>query len=248
MKLRDRGVSASLPRRARVCVLGVSTLLALAVSPAAFAASQEAGQYRFEAFVPGAEDLRLPSELRAQAGRTSEAPADLLATDRAVEIEWVGREAPGLRGYRLTAMIDGGPLSGVAARWTVAPGSGEGGPLPGTRLYRLRLPLPVDGRLRLHAALEAVQQDGSAVLLAVRHSTPARSAGDPALSGPGWSGVFPAPSGTSALLPSGPAASPASCEAGVPEMRSERSLAERGVFVSGDAACPGRPRGPPVRG
>jgi len=247
MELRDRGVSAALTRRARVCVLAAATLLALVVPPAAFAASQEAGQYSFEAFVPGAEDS-LPAELRAQAVRTSEARADLLATDRAVEIEWVGREGPGLRGYRLTAMIDGGPLSGLAARWTVAPGSGEGGPLPGTRLYRLRLPLAVDGHLRLHAALEAVQQDGSAVLLAVRHSTPVRSAGDRSLSGPGWSGLLPDSTGTSALLPAGPAASLSSCEAGIPDVRSERSTDERGAFVSGDAPHPGRPRGPPVRG
>src|SRR5688500_4056696 len=155
MKLLGRGVSASTSRRRRACVFASATLLAL-VSPAAFAGSQEAGRYSFETFVAEAEDHRLPSELRAEARRTFETPADTLATDRTVEIEWVGREGPGLRGYRLTAMIDGGPLSGVAARWTVAPGSGEGGPLPGTLLYRPRLPLPVDGRLRLHAALEAV--------------------------------------------------------------------------------------------
>ena len=244
MQLRGGGVSAAVTRRGHVCAFVSAALLVAA--PAAFADAREAGRYSFEAFVPGAEDQRLPAELRNQASRLSTLPADILATDRAVEIEWVSREGPGLRGYRLTATIDGGPLSGMAASWTVAPGTGESGASAGPLLYRLRLPLPVDGRLRLHAALEAVLDDGSAVLLAVRHSTPARSTGDRLLSGPTWSGVLPDASAAPGLLPAGPAASLASCEVGIPDLRTERSVDERASSAAGDVPSPGSPRGPPA--
>jgi len=226
--------------------LSAATLAAAAASPCAALASEEAGRYRFEAFVTGAEDARLPAELRARAARPA-LTHDLLATDRAVEIEWVGSEKPGLRGYRLTAIIDGGPLSGLAARWTVDPGSGEIGPQPGPRLYRLHLPLPVDGRLRLHAALEAVREDGTAVLLAVHDSTPARTAGDRWLGVPGWRGQsFPSTSGGTALLPPAGAALNFSVKPGIPDASTLRPLRGRDAARSYDGCDPGRPRGPPA--
>jgi hypothetical protein len=230
-------------RRRRACVLSAATLAA-AASPALCLASEEAGRYRFEAFVAGPEDQRLPAELRARV-RSAQA-SDLLATDRAVEIEWVGREGPGLRGYRLTAMIDGGPLSGVAARWTVAPGTGESGLLPGPRLYRLHLPLRVDGRLKVRAALEAVREDGTSVLLAVQDSIPARTAGDGWLAGPAWISLLPSTGGDSALLPPFGAALALSSDTRIPAARSVRSPRDPAAAPSFDGNGPGRPRGPPA--
>jgi hypothetical protein len=215
------------------------------VFPALAAASDEIGRYRFEAFMPKADDPRLPVELRAHPSRSSSLPSELLATDRAVEIEWVGREGSDLRGYRLTATIDGGPLSGLAARWTVAPGSGD--PVSGPRLYRLHLPLPVDGRLRVHAALEAVRLDGSSVLLAVRHATPGRTAGDQWLSGPGWQQPLPSKSGRVALLSSAGPTLPPFREYALPDLGFERARAFGWTASSADAARPGRPRGPPAQ-
>src|SRR5882762_587060 len=120
MELRDRGVSTVWAGPGRVCVLVAAALAAVSAPSAVFAASEETGRYRFQAFVPGDEDQRLPAELRARSRSFSAPSANILTAARAVQIEWVGREEPGLRGYRLTAMIDGGPLSGFAARWTVA--------------------------------------------------------------------------------------------------------------------------------
>jgi hypothetical protein len=245
MKLRDRGVSTVWAVRGPGCALVAATLAAAAAAPAVFAASEETAPYSFQAFVPGDEDQRLPAELRARSRSFSPPSANILTTARAVEIEWVGREGPGLRGYRLTAMIDGGPLSGFAARWMVAPGSGEQGALPG-RTYRLRLPLPVDGRLRLHAALEAVRQDGSAVLLALHDSTPAPATADRWLSGPGWRGQLSSTSGGSALFQPAGAALASSGDRGIPDLRPERSLRDRGTPVSGQRLHTGRPRGPPA--
>lgn len=243
MKLRDRGVSTVWARSGPACALVALALWAAAAPATVFAASEETAPYSFQAFVPGDEDAHLPAELRS---RSFSAPsATLLTTPRAVEIEWVGREGPGLRGYRLTAVIDGGPLSGYTARWMVAPGSGERGPLPG-RTYRLRLPLPVDGRLRLHAALEAVRQDGSAVLLALHDSTPAPATADRWLSGPGWRGESSSTSGGSALFQPARAALASASESGIPDLRPERSLGDRGTRASGQRLHAGRPRGPPA--
>jgi hypothetical protein len=239
VELRDRVSAVS---RHRVGALALCALTLAWATPAAVAASSEAGRYRFEAFVPGVDDPRLPLELRARP--RSSMPAELLATDRAVEIAWVGNERPGLRGYRLTATIDGGPLSGLAARWTVAPASGEQTAPLGPRQYRVHLPLPVDGHLRLHAALEAVREDGSAVLLAVTHSTPARSDGSRWLPAPAWRGLGPVPAQTVVLTASAWALSPER-EWRTPHLRSEPGLHERPALFSANAASPGRPRGPP---
>jgi hypothetical protein len=243
MELRDRGVTTVLAGRAHVCLL-VAATLAASSAPAVFAASEETGRYSFQAFVPGDEDQRLPAELRARSRSFSPPSPNLLTTARAVEIEWVGRELPGLRGYRLTALIDGGPLSGLAARWMVAPGTGEPA-LPGL-LYRLRLPLPVDGRLRLHAALEAVRADGSAVLLAVHDSIPAPATTDQWISAAGWRGPISSSSGGSVLFQQTGAALPSSAQHGIPDLRPEPSLRDRGTRPVGDGVHPGRPRGPPV--
>jgi hypothetical protein len=223
-------------------VLPVAALI-LPVSPPAFAESQEAGRYRFEAFMPGAEDPGLPAELRVHADRSAPRSPALLAVDRAVEVEWVGREGPDLREYRLTATIDGGPLSGFAARWTVASGSGE--PVRGRRSYRLRLPLPVDGRLRLHAALEAVREDGSVVLLAVRDSTPAPGKAESWLGEPARYAPSAARPGGSAVLPLAGAALFPRLDAWSPEASAQASPGERCTALSADASRPGRPRGPP---
>ena len=234
----------SMSRRRRAWVLSAATLAA-AAAPTLCLASEEAGRYSFEAFVAGPEDQRLPAELRARVPRSAQS-SDLLATDRAVEIEWVGSEGPGLRGYRLTAMIDGGPLSGVAARWTVAPGTGERGLQPGPRLYRLHLPLRVDGRLKVRAALEAVREDGTSVVLAVQDSTPARTAGDGWLAGPAWLSLLPSTSGDSALLPTVGAALAPSSDTRIRAARSDRSPREPAAARSFDGKGPGRPRGPPA--
>ena len=227
------------------CVLSAVGLTLAALPATVSASSGEAGRYRFEAFMPRAEDPRLPAELRAHTPR-SPLPPELLGTDRAVEIEWVGLEGPGLRGYRLTATIDGGPLSGLATRWMVAPGSGEPSLAAGPRLYRMHLPLPVDGRLSVHAALEAVRDDGSSVLLAVRHATPARRNADPSLSRPAWREILHSTPGRLAVLPSAAALLPASRGIAGSDLRSEGAPAERRAALSADAPCPGRPRGPPT--
>jgi hypothetical protein len=89
-----------------------------------------------------------------------------------VEFTWVGREQFNLRGYRLTATVEGGPLSGLAARWTVTPGSGRALGVAGQRAYRVHLPIPTDGRPHVRAVLEALGAGGAPVLLAEHDAVP----------------------------------------------------------------------------
>lgn len=125
-----------------------------------------AGDYAFEAFRAG-PGSHLPDELRAP----GLSPALTYGT-HAVEFSWVGREHFDLRGYRLTATVEGGPLSGLAARWTIAPGSGRALGAGGRRAYRVHLPIPADGRLHVRAVLEALGSGGAPVPLAEHDAVP----------------------------------------------------------------------------
>ncbi len=120
------------------------------------------GTYAFEAFRVLPSAPALPAELRAGG------LAGLTYGTHAVEFAWVGREHFSLRGYRLTATVEGGPLAGVAARWTVTPGSGRPSGAAGQRSYRVYLPIPTDGRLHVRALLEALG-DGDAVVPLAQH-------------------------------------------------------------------------------
>jgi len=243
VKLRGSGVPTIRAHRGAIYAVSAALLFAGGSGSVAAASSEETARYRFEAFVPGADDPRLPPELRAR--HSSARSTELLPADRSVEISWVSREGPGLREYRLTATIDGGSLSGIAARWTVAPATAEADGPPGPRLYRVRLPLPVDGRLRLHAALEAVREDGTAVLLAVRHATPARTAGDRFIAVPGWRGAGPSAPARSVLPPPTTSFLVSERDTGLPDLRSEPRSLDGCALSSLDAVSPGRPRGPP---
>ncbi|MET0555500.1 MAG: hypothetical protein ABW221_20840 [Vicinamibacteria bacterium] len=125
----------------------------------------ESGAYSLDAFAVRDGAARLPQELLApsSAGFLPEA-----GSQGPVELNWTAHEHAGFRGYRLTATIEGGPLSGVATQWTVEPGSGRRDDASGAYAYSVRLNLPVFQQAHVRAALEGVRADGTRVLLGVR--------------------------------------------------------------------------------
>lgn len=126
----------------------------------------EAGAYSIDAFAIRDRDARLPQELLAPRIDTGLLPE--AGTQGPVELNWTAHEHTGFRGYRLTATIEDGPLSGVATQWTVEPGSGRRDGASGAYAYRVRLNLPVFSQAHVRAALEGVRADGTRVLLGVR--------------------------------------------------------------------------------
>ncbi len=108
----------------------------------------------------------LPEELRRP--MADPGPLPVVGAGGVVEIRWTARESFGLHGYRLTAWVEDGVLSGLAARWELAPGSGERERSGGPHEYRVRIDLPALSAAHVRAVLEAVRLDGSPVLLAVR--------------------------------------------------------------------------------
>ena len=158
---------------------------------------EEAGRYSFEASLDAGHHGSLESDPLSP----------LLAGDRPVEIQWVARELPGLRGYRLTTVIEGGVLAGTVVRWTVEPGTGRRLDAGGLRAYRLRLPLLKEPGIHLHTALEAIHRDGSSVLLTKRDAIPedAKGEGRFAPSRSGRLSEDPARSAGGAVAPGGDA-------------------------------------------
>lgn len=126
----------------------------------------EAGAYSIDAFAVRYGAARLPQELLAPTSRATDLPE--AGTAGPVELNWTAHEHAGFRGYRLTATIEDGPLSGVATQWTVEPGSGRRDDTSGAYAYRVRLNLPVFSQTHVRAALEGVRADGTRVLLGVR--------------------------------------------------------------------------------
>jgi hypothetical protein len=126
----------------------------------------EAGAYSIDAFAVREGDARLPQELLAPHGVTGSLPE--AGAQGPVELAWTAHERAGFRGYRVTATIEDGPLSGVATQWSVAPGSGLRDHASGAYAYRIRFNLPVFSVAHVRASLEGVRADGSRVLLAVR--------------------------------------------------------------------------------
>jgi hypothetical protein len=102
----------------------------------------------------------------------SELVLDLIAPAREVEVSWVARELRGLEGYRLTATVDRGLLTGFVGSRTVdrtlgAALEGEAG----LRAYRVQLVVPGEPHGHVRIALEAVGRERSSAPLAVREST-----------------------------------------------------------------------------
>lgn len=108
----------------------------------------------------------LPEELQRPVADPG--PLPVVGAGGVVEIRWSARESFGLHGYRLTAWVEDGVLSGLAARWELAPGSGERERSGDPHEYRVRIDLPALSAAHVRAVLEAVRLDGSPVLLAVR--------------------------------------------------------------------------------
>lgn len=138
-------------------------------------AAPETGRYSFQAFRPNPDDARLPPELRRPPAYPEHSS---LPRRYNVQIAWSSREHRGLRGYRVTARVDGGPLDGLAAQWRVVAGSGEAvqGDQHSWR-YRLLLPLSVDPDSRVEATIEALVEGEALVLLAQRGAGPWNDAG-----------------------------------------------------------------------
>ncbi len=135
------------------------------------------------------DEACLPDELRRPA--TEPAPLPVVGASGAVEVRWTAQESFGLRGYRLTASVEDGVLAGLAARWDLAPGSGERARSGGPQEYRVRIDLPAFFGARVRTTLEAVGRDGAQVLLAVRdvRTFPQPLAGG--ICGPLWRGGLP---------------------------------------------------------
>jgi hypothetical protein len=126
----------------------------------------EAGAYSLDAFTVRGDETRLPQELLAPPDLKHALPE--AGAGGPVELVWTAHERSGFRGYRLTATVADGPLSGVVTQWNVAPGSGRRDDISGAYAYRVRLNLPVFTQAHVRAALEGVRADGSRVLLGVR--------------------------------------------------------------------------------
>jgi hypothetical protein len=165
----------------------------------------EAGAYSIDAFAVREGDARLPQELLAPRSGTGLLPE--AGSQGPVELNWTAHEHTGFRGYRLTATIEDGPLSGVAAQWTVEPGSGRRDGVSGAYAYRVRLNLPVFSQAHVRAALEGVRADGTRVLLGVRdvrarpRSQPRDTAWTRATATDGGSVASAAPQRSSLALP-----------------------------------------------
>lgn len=101
----------------------------------------------------------------------SELVLDLIAPAREVEVSWVARELRGLEGYRLTATVDRGLLTGLVGGRTVVRtvGSVLDGEA-GLRAYRVQLVVPGDRHGHVRIALEALGPARSQAPLAVRES------------------------------------------------------------------------------
>lgn len=160
-------------RRAGSVRLRLAALLGLALgwpqpAGAALGAPEEA-LTTFEILRPTDLDPALAEELRQAPSERAlrQGVVDLPAqATRTVTISWTAKERPGLEGYRLTALIDGGPLSGLAGRWHVTAAGSDGS---GTaRTYRVRWLLPLAGAPRVRVAIEALEGGGVGPLLAVR--------------------------------------------------------------------------------
>jgi hypothetical protein len=155
------------PRSPRVLLPALALLCATAAPARALERPHpEAGSYSIDAFVVRGAESRLPQELLAPPTHAAVLPE--AGARGPVEVEWTADEHFGFRGYRLTATIEDGPLSGVATQWNVAPGSGRREGPGGAYAYRVRLNLPPFAVAHVRTALEGVRADGSRVLLAVR--------------------------------------------------------------------------------
>jgi hypothetical protein len=112
--------------------------------------------------LPGDEGVVAPA---------SELVLDLIAPAREVEVRWVARELRGLEGYRLTATVDRGFLTGLVGGRTVertvrAALDGHGG----LRAYRVQLVVQGERHSHVRIALEAMGRETSSAPLAVRES------------------------------------------------------------------------------
>ena len=150
----------------RGAVAAIALLCARTPAWALDAPRPEAGAYSIDAFSMREGGARLPEELLAPASAPGLLPE--AGAHGPVELLWTAHEHSGFRGYRLTATIEDGPLSGIATQWTVAPGSGRRDSTSGAYAYRVRLNLPVFTQAHVRAALEGVRADGTLVLLGVR--------------------------------------------------------------------------------
>jgi len=147
----------------------ILALLALSShADASLKGPEEAKQYSFEASAAAGLDRSLEYEPLIP----------FLTRDRPMEIRWMARERPGLHGYRLTVVIEGGALTGTVAHWTIDAGTGRSLDMEGRRAYRMRLPLRIEPGLQVHAALEAVRSDGERRLLAQQDATPGQRRGE----------------------------------------------------------------------
>jgi hypothetical protein len=150
----------------RGALAAIALLCARTPAQALDATHPEAGSYSLDAFAVRDGDARLPQELLAPRDHTYPLPE--AGAHGPVELLWTAHEHAGFRGYRLTATVEDGPLSGVATQWNVAPGSGRRDDTSGAYAYRVRLNLPVFTQAHVRASLEGVRSDGSRVLLGVR--------------------------------------------------------------------------------
>lgn len=114
----------------------------------------EAGSCSIDAFAERDGDARLPPELLAPPAGPYVLPE--AGGQGPVELLFTAHEHAGFRGYRLTARIEDGPLSGLATQWGVAPGRGRRDDASGAYAYRVPLNLPVFTQTHVRAALEGV--------------------------------------------------------------------------------------------
>ncbi len=134
----------------------------------------------------------MPARRAAAARGRARAAPGRRGQRRLVEVRWDG--PGGLRPARLPlrwAWVEDGVLSGVAARWELAPGSGARERSGGTHEYRVRIDLPAFSAAHVRTVLEAVGRDGSPVLLAVRDVRTLPQPLADGASGPRWRGGAP---------------------------------------------------------
>jgi hypothetical protein len=88
--------------------------------------------------------------------------AAALIADRELDVRWVAREPRAVRGYRLTATMDGGSASRLISGRTVDEMSGVPMDVRGDlRVYQVQLPVPGERRGRVRITLKALCPDGS---------------------------------------------------------------------------------------
>jgi hypothetical protein len=180
----------------------------------------------------------LPAELRIDRGADS---GHLLSGERIFHVEWSAREPPALRGYRLTATMDRGPLAGLAAQWTVLPGAGRWLP-GGLRQYRLDLPIAAPPHARLRATLEVLGVGGPSRLLAVRDIRRVGSGGGAFASTPQLSASAERTALAELPHPSAAAATGAATTGPPPVRLRPLARSARATLPIG----PDQPRGPPL--